>query len=521
MVNFVGEVPLALAVQIASCVGGVAVRVGDPAVGPGEGGAAFVTARDREDGDRERGGDRYEPQRSKDEPATPIKRYSPASPPLYVSASGSAPDPSSGLSAHFSTTQMNVPEYAGGMLLVGAVVCAFWVSGCVLAARLTPGWDGALGVLVRTVTAISVAVFTCQLLGLFGWLTGVGVTVAAVGGAVALRLVAPRGAGPDITRPPRPRVGRTLLLVAVGLTVLTAVRWAGPVLHSLDAGIYRQDSTWYHLPFAAWFAQTGSIGGLLFTDPLKLTVWYYPLNSELLHSAGMVLLGNDLASPLINFCWMCLALLGAWCIGRPFGLAAATLLGTVLVVDSDMMLVQAGNAPSDIVALACLIAAIAILVNGSSAAAEGGLGGLFVDPGPLAVAALAAGLAVGSKVTMLAPVGVITIGILTAAWRRGLRRRALIWIGGLFTTGGFWYLRNLVHAGNPLPWFQIGPLPGPSQENLYPRPAHSMAEYLANRHAWTDFFFPGFAETLGPPWSSSSSPRSPGSRLACGAGTAP
>jgi hypothetical protein len=27
-----------------------------------------------------------------------------------------------------------------------------------------------------------------------------------------------------------------------------------------------------------------------------------------------------------------------------------------------------------------------------------------------------------------------------------------------------------------------------------------MAEYLADRHAWTDYFFPGFAETLGPLW---------------------
>ena len=169
------------------------------------------------------------------------------------------------------------------------------------------------------------------------------------------------------------------------------------MLHSLDVGIYRQDSTWYHLPFAAWFAQTGSVAGLLQTDPLKLAVWYYPLNSELLHAIGMALLGNDLASPLLNFGWMGIALLAAWCIGRLLGLAAATLLGTVVVVDSDMMLVQAGNAPSDIVALACLLAAIAILVNSQARSdkrgGERGRAGLRSPQGQLAVAALAAGLA--------------------------------------------------------------------------------------------------------------------------------
>ena len=120
--------------------------------------------------------------------------------------------------------------------------------------------------------------------------------------------------------------GRVSLAVAVAVSLLTAVHWAGPVLNSLDVGIYRQDSLWYHLPIAAWFAQTGSTGGLLFTDPLKLTVWYYPDNSELIHSIGMVVLGNDLLSPLLNFGWMGSALLAAWCIGRPFGLAPVTLL---------------------------------------------------------------------------------------------------------------------------------------------------------------------------------------------------
>ncbi|HEY7949983.1 MAG TPA: hypothetical protein VID51_04010 [Solirubrobacterales bacterium] len=393
-------------------------------------------------------------------------------------------------------------DYLSGIFCLGVLIAAFAISAGYLRSVLLPGWQGVPAILGTIVLGLSLAIVTAELLGLLGLLTAPTLMIASVSTALGLHVSRlPRVAGPS---PPGPPAGRLCLGIAAAAAMLTAVHWAGPVLHSLDVGIYRQDSTWYHLPFAAWFAQTGSVAGLLQTDPLKLAVWYYPLNSELLHSIGMVVLGNDLISPLLNFGWMGVALLAAWCIGRPLGLAAATLLGTAVVVDSDMMLVQAGNAPSDIVALACLLAAIAVLFNGQASA--GGTGAkerrspLAIAPGPLAVAALAAGLAIGAKVTMLVPVGVMTMGLLLTGERGGIGRRAAIWLGGLATTGGLWYLRNLLQAGNPLPWLNAGPLPGPNQEALYPRPAHSIAEYVADRHAWTHYFLPGFSETLGPLW---------------------
>jgi hypothetical protein len=392
-------------------------------------------------------------------------------------------------------------EYLTGLSLLGVVLTAFWLSGRHLRLWLVPAWTGAPAALAGIVLALAVAVVTAEALGLLGLLDVPFLVAAAVAAAAGLRRWGRRGAA-AAGAPPAPRSES----VAVGLALLaalaTAIHWAGPVLQSLDVGIYRQDSLWYHLPSAAWFAQTGSIDGLLFTDTLKLTVWYYPLNSELLHSLGMVLLGNDLLSPTLNFGWMSLALLSAWCVGRPFGLAPVTLLAAVLVVNSDMMLVQAGNAPSDIVALACLLAAIAVVVNGCAARSGAERGGgldLAIDRGPLAVAALAAGLAVGTKVTMLIPVAAITVAVIWRA-REEIRSHAAIWLGGLLATGGFWYLRNLAHAGNPLPWLTPGPLPGPSQEALYPRPAHSIVEYIADRHAWTEYFLPGLGDSLGPLW---------------------
>lgn len=397
---------------------------------------------------------------------------------------------------------MNVTNYLSGVFILCVLVGAFSISARRLRLVLLPAWTGAPAVLGTIVLGLSLAVVTAELLGLVGLLDTPALLLASVSTMLALRLVKlGQLPGRELAAPRIDRVGFAVATVAA---LLTTVHWAGPVLHSLDVGIYRQDSTWYHLPFAAWFSQTGSVTGLLQTDPLKLAVWYYPLNSELLHAIGMVVFGNDLASPLLNFGWMGVALLAAWCIGRPLGLAATVLLGATVVIDSDMMLVQAGNAPSDIVALACLLAAIAILFNdqlgGGETRAALRQGRLAPSSGPLAVAALAAGLAIGTKVTMLVPVGVITAGLLLAGGKAGAGRRAAIWLGGLAATGGLWYVRNLVQAGNPLPWLNAGPLPGPHQEDLYPRPAHSIAEYLADRHAWTHFFFPGFAETLGPLW---------------------
>ncbi len=395
---------------------------------------------------------------------------------------------------------MNAFDYLTGAALLALVLAGFGSTARSLRLWLVPSWSRAPAVLATLVLGISVATVTGEALGLVGLLDAPALVLAAVLPAIVLRRRRLSGLpGGALRAVSEVRFGVSL---AVSVALLCAAHWAGPVLHSFDLGIYRQDSTWYHLPFAAWFAQTGSVTGLLHTDPLKLAVWFYPLNSELLHALGMVVFGNDLLSPLLNFCWLGVALLAAWCVGRPFGLAAVTLLGAALVLDSDMMLVQAGNAPSDVVALACLLASVALLLNGAqtAGAARSGGGGLRIDPGPLAIAALAAGLAIGAKVTMLAPVVVLTVGLAIASGRRRAARQTAIWTVGVAVSGGFWYLRNLVEAGNPLPWITVGPLSGPSQEPLYPRPAHSIWEYLADRHVWSHYFLPGFAETLGPLW---------------------
>ena len=131
--------------------------------------------------------------------------------------------------------------------------------------------------------------------------------------------------------------------------------------------MYLPNSTWHNMPFAARFVQDHAVGDLLFTEPLKLSVWFYPQNSELLHSAGILFIQNDFLSPLINIGWLAGCLLAAWCLGRPYAVGATALLGVGLILDANMLLLyQPGDAKNDIMGLFFLLASAAILVNAES-----------------------------------------------------------------------------------------------------------------------------------------------------------
>ena len=120
----------------------------------------------------------------------------------------------------------------------------------------------------------------------------------------------------------------------------------------------------------------------------------------------------------------------------------------------------------------------------------------------MALVGLAAGLAAGTKLNFLLPAGVLVVGW---SWSRraGRRLRALAAAGlGALAGGGYWYLRNLAHTGNPLPWINhLGPisLPAPEQA-LGGREAHSVLGYLTDGSVWSDWFLPGLHHGLTIVW---------------------
>jgi hypothetical protein len=72
-------------------------------------------------------------------------------------------------------------------------------------------------------------------------------------------------------------------------------------------------------------------------------------------------------------------------------------------------------------------------------------------------------------------------------------------------TAGFWFLRNLIHAGNPLPWVRhIGPidLPGPNR-GLEGRDDFTVAHYIFSNPStglWRAYFLNPIENLLGPLW---------------------
>ena len=63
-----------------------------------------------------------------------------------------------------------------------------------------------------------------------------------------------------------------------------------------------------------------------------------------------------------------MALLAAWCIGRPYGLGPQALIGASVALGSQSLVeFQAGEALNDITGVAFVLAAVALLVNGYAA----------------------------------------------------------------------------------------------------------------------------------------------------------
>ena len=411
-----------------------------------------------------------------------------------------------------SNRPMSFSEYLLGAAELALIAAALCLGAYYVRAAIAPSWSGAPARLAEGILAITGLIVVAELLGVVGlFKPGFLVAGSVVAGAVAIWRARGRGAAVTPT-PPKPSVAPWMTWVGVGIAALLVVHWAMPTQSALDVGMYSQDTVWYHMSFAGRFAQDSHVGPILITDPLKVVSWFYPQNSELLHGVGISAFGHDNLSPLINIGWMALCLLAAWCIGRPYGVAPLTLAAAALVLDTPMMVEQAGNAPSDTIALFFLLATMALLINAAEAArpSDGdgghgpgaGQGGRYpgLRQGPLFFAALAAGLAIGTKITLLAAIGVLTLALFYLAGKGNRARFAWIWGAGLAIPAAFWYLRNLKEAHNPLPWVQAGPLPGPDQLDLYPRRPHTVAHYLTDTGIWSDWFFPALDDRLGPLW---------------------
>jgi hypothetical protein len=402
-------------------------------------------------------------------------------------------------------------SYVLSVVLLTAVGGSVGFSALRIRRHLMPAWQGAPARLVEAVLAVALLIWLCELLGLFGLLYAWTLVAEALLLAAAIHLW-PVGAaaggegspGEGPAAPPAPPVPRAMTFVALAVVFVVFAHWGLSAKPSVDHGISNFDSLWYHMPFAAHIAQSHSVTGFLHTDPVY-TNWFYPQNSELLHSVGILLTGRDTLSLFVNFAWLGLAFLAAWCIGVPYGRAPLTTIAAAVVLESPTLVeLEPGQAKNDVMALAPLLAAVAILLNARVPGRDrpGERRGEIGPGWGLAAAGLAVGLAVGTRDTALplaAALGVAAIALAPA----GRRGAAAAWLLiAAFAAGGFWYLRNLIAVGNPIPQLKsLGPLSLPHPEQLLSgRPDFTIAHYLFDGAIWRDWFAPALEFTLGDLW---------------------
>ena len=412
------------------------------------------------------------------------------------------------VTAPASERVLTAGDYLIGVVELFAVVAALAFGAYRARVLLLPGWSGAPARLAEIVLGVTALVWISEILGTFGWFHEFTVLAATIvvgigAGVVSSRLEAGRAPAPS-EAPPRPPVWNVAAIVAVLAVGALAAAWVVPTLSTLASGMDRTDSLWYHLPLAAKFVQTGYLGHIYFFDPIFLAS-FYPANSEVIHAVPMLFFDRDIVSLVINLGWLAVALLSAYCIGRPYGLGPQALIGSSIALGSQSLVeFQAGEALNDITGVAFVLAAVALLINGYAAGAAGGdsTTGRRIAPAALAVAGIAAGFAAGVKLSFLAPVAALTVAVIVIAPRTTRLRATLVFGIPMLAAGGYWYLRNLIAVGNPIPYIgSVGPisLPAPVRD-FQLRPDFAVVHYWNDTSVWTNWFAPGLHESFGTLW---------------------
>ncbi len=416
-----------------------------------------------------------------------------------------------------------------GSYLLGAaqlivLAAGFGLAAIMLRTRLLPGWRGAPARLVEIIFAVGLLTIAAEVLGTFGLLYAGTLLIVAVLIALVTR-VAPEQPGSGQTA----RGGELGLWAGVVALVVVAIvvfDWAVTAKHALDAGIFNFDSLWYHMPFSADIAQSHSTTGMHHVETVFVN-WFYPQNSELLHAVGILMIGRDTLSLFINFGWLAVAFLAAYCVGRPYGRGIPAVLAAAILAGCHTLVVrEPGAAKNDLMAAALLLAGIAILVEAWNARPRPGdptLAGESVPSSsesaetsamgaeprmralygwPLGAAGLAVGLAVGTRLTIFAMAAALSVVVIVLAPEGRRWKAAGWWFGGGLLGGGYCYLRNLLVAGNPIPEAtSLGPISLPHPERVQEgRPGFSISHYLTDTGVWRHYFVPGVHDAFGVLW---------------------
>lgn len=382
---------------------------------------------------------------------------------------------------------MSIGRYLFAVVSLGVVGIALTAA----AHRMRTRWtelSTAEGLVADAVLAFGMLFVICQVLGTVGAFAPVPLLIATLATAIAITVTVRGPVRP--TRSPEHGTDRRSIALAASCAALTFATWmVATAARGISGGIRESDSIQYHLTRAAFFMQEQRLTGVHYAAA-EFPDAYHPSNSETLHALGMMFFRSDVLSPILNIGWLGLLLLAGWAVGtrwrqRPITLAAVAFALAI----PGLAWGQGGTATNDAAALFFLLASVTLLASTPRSRVT------------VAIAAAAAGLAMGTKLTTAAPVAALTVVALilrpTDRWWSWL----WTWVLPLSATGSFWYARNLFHTGSPVPAMRLEFLGIPyGGFGFVDRLGRTFASYVFDADAWTDFFLPALREYIGPLW---------------------
>ncbi|HVY11143.1 MAG TPA: hypothetical protein VHB18_13455 [Mycobacteriales bacterium] len=361
-----------------------------------------------------------------------------------------------------------------------------------LARRLVPDRGGAETALVASVIGIGGVVVVAQLLGscdIFSrWpFAGVSAAVAIAAGRFGRSAAANRGPRPRLPQDVRGWVMFGCVAICI---VASSASLIGRDAAVVGTGPLDLDSIHYHLSQAAQIVQSHDLYTLHHTASSDGTV-YYPFDAELLDAVGMLGPHPDIAIFGLNLLFGWLALLACWVIGTRRSMGAPALAAGAAILSLPIVS-QASSGPglNDIPAMAFVLAAIGCL-SIAGVPREGVVRGSWLRA--MSVAGAALGLAAGTKLNALPLVVIIAVGVILLC--AGDRRvAALSLVLPAMATGSFWYLRDWILVGSPVPdldltvaghGFHVVPYPEVKPYD------YTVAHYLGNGDVIRHWFEPG------------------------------
>ncbi len=316
-------------------------------------------------------------------------------------------------------------------LIVGA--CLLYASGGLLACCLRLRSTVSFLLAANVVALALLVVFTLGLSPFhlvdrtwtWAWL------VLAFAGSLACWLARARPAPPIRALASIPGIARAEPLVAI-LLGLDALAFAYIAALAVGTPENEGDALTYHVPRAAFWHQQHAVHYIANAVDSRLNV--SPPNEEIGLLFTMILSGGQTLVGLVQVGALAVCVVATVGLARRLGLApAAALFAGLLVVTFPVVATQGWTALNDL-GVASLLATAAYFVLGETRS-------------ELALAGLALGLALGTKLTAVLSVPLLILVVLFAPGGRRAARGA--WLFGVAAiTGSSWYIVNVVKTGS-------------------------------------------------------------------------